>query len=156
MDKAVRLQAASDEVRAAIDCMIAAMNNVAGPYGKSYARCMSDLCYACYHLAKALLLSRGIAASSHEAVQTLLAMHFVKPAALPQDTVGRLNDLMDKRHVADYKPHIAISSEDVARFRPWIAGYMREVLKLLGKTVPAEEAGALLRAVKDFENIGLE
>ena len=101
-------------------------------------------------------MSRGISASSHEAVQTLLAMHFVKPAALPQDTVGRLNDLMDKRHVADYKPHIAISSEDVARFRPWIAGYMREVLKLLGKSVAAEEIGALRRTVGDFEKIKLE
>jgi uncharacterized protein (UPF0332 family) len=155
VDKAVRLQAAANEVRAAHDCMVAAMNNLAGPYGKAYGRCVSDLYYACYHLASALLLSRGIAASSHEAVQTLLALHFVKPAALPQDTVGKLNELMDKRHVADYKTHIAIGSEDIARLRPWIVSFAHEVLGLLGKSAPAEEAGPLLRAVNDFAKIPL-
>jgi uncharacterized protein (UPF0332 family) len=156
VDKAVRLQAAVDELRAANGCMVAAMNNIAGPYGRAYGRCVSDLYYACYHLARALLSSRGIAAGSHEAVQTLLALHFVKPAALPQDTVGKLNELMDKRHVADYKPHIMIGSEDIARFRPWIVGFVHGVLKLLGKSAPAEEAGALRRAADDFEKIRLE
>ena len=156
MDKAVRLQASLDEVRAANDCMVAAMNNIAGPYGRAYGRCVSDLYYACYHVARALLVSRGIAAGSHEAVQTLLALHFVKPAALPQDTVGKLNELMDKRHVADYKPHITIGSEDIARFRPWIVDFVRGVLKLLGRSAPAEEAGAMQRAVDDFEKIRLE
>lgn len=156
MDKAVRLQAAANEVRAARDCMVAAMNNLAGPYGKVYGRCVSDLYYACYHLASALLLSRGIAANSHEAVQTLLALHYVKPAALPQDTVGKLNELMDKRHVADYKSHIVIGGDDIARLRPWIVGFVRGVLKLLGKSAPAAEAGALQRAVDDFEKIRLE
>ena len=155
MDKAVRLQAAANEVRAAHDCMVAAMNNLAGPYGKAYGRCVSDLYYACYHLASALLLSRGIAASSHEAVQTLLALHFVKPATLPQDTVAKLNELMDKRRVADYKSHIAIGSDDIARFRPWIVGFVREVLKLLGKSAPPKETAALQQAVNDFEKIGL-
>jgi len=156
VDKAVRLQIAADELRAANDCMIAAMNNIAAPYGKAYGRCVSDLYYASYHLARALLSSRGIAASSHEAVQTLLALHFVKPAALPQDTVGKLNELMDKRHAADYKPHIAIVSEDIARYRPWIAAYMRDVLTLLGKSAPAEQAAAMRRVVGDFEKIRLE
>ena len=156
MDKTVIAQTVADEIRAARECMAAAMNNLTGAYGKAYGRCLSDLYYACYHLASALLASKGIAANSHEAVQKLLALHFVKAAALPRETTAKLNDLMDKRHVADYRPYIRIGAEDVAVFRPWIAGYVREVLKLLGKAVPAEEAGALLRAVKDFENIGPE
>ena len=156
MDKTVIAQTVADELRAASECMAAAMNNLTGAYGKAYGRCLSDLYYACYHLASALLASKGIAANSHEAVQKLLALHFVKAAALPRETTAKLNDLMDKRHVADYRPYIRIGAEDVAVFRPWIAGYVREVLKLLGKAVPAEEAGALLRAVKDFENIGPE
>jgi hypothetical protein len=63
---------------------------------------------------------------------------------------------MDKRHVADYRPYIRIGTEDLAGFRPWIVSYAREVLKLLGKSVPLEETGALQRAVKDFEKIELE
>ena len=156
MDKAVIAQTVADEIRAAKECMAAAMNNLTGPYGKLYGRCVSDLYYACYHLASALLASKGIAANSHEAVQKLLALHFVKPAALPRDTTAKLNDLMDKRHVADYRPYIPIGTEDLAVFRPWIVSYVREVLKLLGKSVPVEEAGVLQRVVKDFEKIEFE
>ena len=156
MDKAVIAQTVADEIRAARDCMAAAMNNLTGAYGKAYGRCLSDLYFACYHLASALLASKGISANSHEAVQKLLALHFVKAAALPRDTTAKLNDLMDKRHVADYRPYIRIGTEDLAVFRPWIVGYVREVLKLLGKAVPAEEAAALQRTVKDFEKIALD
>ena len=153
MDKTVIAQTVSDEVRAAKDCMVAAMNNLAGPYGKAYGRCVSDLSYACFHMATALLASKGISVISHEAAQKLLALHFVKPAELPQDTTGKLNELMDKRRVADYKPYIPIGMEDVAGFRPWVAGFMRAVLKLLGKSVPAAEAKPLQLAVDDFEKI---
>lgn len=156
MDKAVIAQTVADEIRAAKDCMAATMNNLTGAYGKAYGRCLSDLYYACYHLARALLASKGIAANSHEAVQKLLALHFVKPAALPRDTTAKLNDLMDKRHVADYRPYIPIGTEDLAGFRPWIVGFVRGVLRLLGKSAPAQEAGALQRAVDDFEKIRLE
>ena len=156
MDKAVIAQTVVDEIRAAKDCMAAAMNNLTGTYGKAYGRCLSDLYYACYHLASALLASKGITANSHEAVQKLLALHFVKAAALPRDTTAKLNDLMDKRHVADYRPYIRIGAEDLAVFRSWIASYVRDVLRLLGKSVPADEAGALQRLVKDFEKIELE
>ena len=156
MDKTLIAQTVADEIRAAKDCMAAAMNNLTGTYGKAYGRCLSDLYYACYHLASALLASKGITANSHEAVQRLLALHFVKASALPRDTTAKLNELMDKRHVADYRPYIRIGTEDLAVFRPWIVSYAREVLKLLGKSVPVEETGALQRAVKDFEKIELE
>ena len=78
------------------------------------------------------------------------------PGALPRDTSAKLNDLMDKRHVADYRPYIPIGAEDVAGFRPWIVGFVPAVLKLLGKSAPVEEAAALQRAVDDFEKIRLE
>jgi hypothetical protein len=55
-----------------------------------------------------------------------------------------------------YKPHILIGSEDIARFRPWIGGFVRAVLRLLGKSAPVEEAAALQRAADDFAKIRLE
>ncbi|MBI3375788.1 MAG: HEPN domain-containing protein [Betaproteobacteria bacterium] len=156
MDKTVMVETVADEIRAAGGCMIAAMNNLAGSYGKAYGRCVSDLYYACYHLGRALLASRGIAANSHEAVQRLLALHFVKPAALPQDTIAKLNELMDKRHVADYKSYIAIGVDDIAAFRPWIAGFVRNVLKLLGKAAPVADGKLLQKAADDLERLRLE
>jgi uncharacterized protein (UPF0332 family) len=149
-------QAVADEVRAATRCMAAAMNNLAGPFGKAYGRCMGELYYACFHLASALLASKGIAAGSHEAVQKLLALHFVKPAALPQGTVASLNEQMDKRHVADYKPYIAIGAEDIARQRPWIASFVRDAPRLLGKAAPRADADSLIAMLSAFEAHALE
>ncbi len=156
MDKAVIAQTVADEVAAARGCMVAAMNSLEGPYGKAYARSMSDLYYMCYHLASALLASRGIGAKSHEAVQKLLALHFVKPAALPQETTAKFNELMDKRHVADYRPYIAIGAQDVAALRSWISGFVREVLKLLGRSAPAGDARSLQELVAAFDRLALE
>ncbi|TAK43567.1 MAG: HEPN domain-containing protein [Betaproteobacteria bacterium] len=135
--------------------MIAALNSVAGPFGKAYGRCVSDLYYACFHLSSALLASHGIEVRSHEAVQKLLALHFVKPAALPQETIARLNELMDKRHVADYKPYIPIGLEDIVVLRPWISGFVRGVLALLDKRAPATEAASLLRLAQQFDALQL-
>jgi uncharacterized protein (UPF0332 family) len=155
MDKAVIAQTVADEVGAAEGCLAAAMNGLAGPYGRTHARSVSDLYYACYHLAAALLASKGIAAATHEAVHKLIALHFVKPAALPADTVARLNELMDKRHVADYKPYIPITGEDISRFRPWVAAFARRALKLLDKSAPARRAKSLLELVAQFEKLAI-
>ena len=156
MAKSVIAQTVGDELRAAADCLVAAMNNLAGPYGKAYSRSTSDLYYACYHLANALLASRGIGATSHEAVQKLLALHFVKPAALPADTNRKFNELMDKRHAADYKPFVPIGAEDVAAFKPWIAAFARDALKLLGKAAPPAELKTLHKALADFDRLAVE
>ncbi len=151
MERAVIAKTVADELAAATGCMAAALNNLAGPYGKVYGRCISDLYYACFHLASALLASSGIEARSHESVQKLLALHFVKPAALPQETIARLNELMDKRHVADYKPYISIGPEDIVALRPWISGFVRNVLRLLDKRAPAAAVDSLLRLAGQLE-----
>lgn len=156
MDKTVIAQTVADEVAAARGCMVAALNSLTGPHGKAFGRCISDLYYACHHLATALLASKGLSARSHEAVQKLLALHFVKPAALPQETIAKLNDLMDKRHAADYRPYVRLGAEDVAALRAWIAGFERDALKLLGKAAPAEDARALLDLVASFERLELK
>lgn len=156
MDKAVIAKTVADELAAATGCMIAALNSLAGPHGKAYGRCVSDLYYACFHLSSALLASRGIEARSHEAVQKLLALHFVKPAALPQETTARLNELMDKRHVADYKTYIAIGPEDIAALRPWISGFVRNVLKLLETRAPESEIESLQRLARQFDAAPIE
>ncbi|MCD8387559.1 MAG: hypothetical protein LUD17_11825 [Bacteroidales bacterium] len=38
--------------------------------------------YACFYAAIALLLSRGIETKSHEGVQRMLGLHFIKPGLI--------------------------------------------------------------------------
>jgi hypothetical protein len=75
---------------------------------------------------------------------------------MPQETTARLNELMDKRHVADYKPYIPIGREDIVALRPWISGFVRNVLRLLEKRAPAAEVESLQRLVNQFGATPLE
>jgi len=44
----------------------------------------------------------------------------------------------------------------VAAFKPWIAAFARDVLKLLGKAAPSAELKALHKALADFDRLTLE
>lgn len=154
MDKAEIAQAVEAELAAARGRLASAMNNLAGPYGAQHRSCIADLYFAAFHAASALLASRGLRARSHEAAQELLALHFVKPAALPADTTRRLNALMDRRHTADYKSVVPVEAADVAEFKPWVGAFLREALVLLGKAAPREERTQLERLLKEFDRLG--
>lgn len=155
MDKAELAQTVANELRACGGKLAAAMNNLAGPYGTQYRSCIPDLYFACYHMATALLAARGIRARSHEATQELLSLHFVKPAAMLADTSKRFNELMDKRHTADYRTYIAVDENDVAEFRPWVSDFLKGGLRLLGKSVSPEQAKGLEKMLRQFDEIHL-
>ncbi len=155
MEKTGTTQAVKSELKASAGCLASAMNNLAGPYGREYRSSIKELYFACFHVATALLVSKGIRAKSHDAAQELLALHFVKPAALPADTSRKFNALMDRRNTADYKTFVPVDACDVLEFRPWICDFMRKTLQLLGKSAASKEAAQLLRLVGAFERIGI-
>lgn len=151
MDKTEIAQTVTAELQAAIGRLASALNNLTGAYGAQHRSCISDLYFASFHLAAALLASKGLRARSHEAAQELLALHFVRAGALPGDTTKKLNALMDRRHTADYKPVVPVDAEDVAEFSPWVCTFARAAGKLLGKAVPETDAAALEKLVKALE-----
>jgi len=65
--------------------------------------CASSMYFAVFHAAEALLYAKGIEAASHKAVASLLALHFVRPGALPRETSAKFSALMAARHDADYE-----------------------------------------------------
>lgn len=74
--------------------------------------CVSSMYFAVFHAAEALLRAKGIEASSHKAVASLLALHFVRPGALPRETSAQFSALMAGRHDADYNEAIPFGPED--------------------------------------------
>lgn len=154
MDRAEIAQLVAGEVAAAHGSLAAAMNNISGPHGPQYRSCIKEMYFACFHMATALLASKAIRARSHDAVQELLALHFVKPAALPADTVRKLGALMERRHTADYKTFATVDATDVVEFKPWVSRFLADGLKLLGKSAPESESGGLRRALAEFEKLG--
>ena len=69
--------------------------------------------YAAYHLTCAALFLTGVEPKSHEGAQSMLAMHLVKPGHIGGRSSKILNNLMNERHVADYKGNIPITDQDV-------------------------------------------
>ncbi len=154
MDRAEIAVRVAGEVEAARGSLVAAMNSIAGPYGAQYRSSVAQLYFACFHMASALLVEKGIRARSHEAVQELLALHFVKPAALPADTTRKLASLMDRRHTVDYRPFVPVGAVDLEEFRPWAIQFLSAALALIEKSAPDAAAG-LRAAIAQFERLRL-
>ncbi|MGQ0656333.1 MAG: hypothetical protein ACT4P4_29435 [Betaproteobacteria bacterium] len=108
---------------------------VANAKARLHRKALASLCCAAYDASCALLRAKGIHPDSHEGVQSMLSLHFVKAGALPADTTKRLHALMALRHAADYKGDVEIGAGDVREQRAWTIGYVARVLDLL-------EAGA--------------
>jgi uncharacterized protein (UPF0332 family) len=152
MDRAEIAARVAGEVEAARGALVAAMNSVVGPYGVQYRSSVAQLYFACFHMASALLAERGIRARSHEAVQELLALHFVKPATLPADTARKFASLMDRRHTVDYRTFVPVGAADLEEFRPWAIQFLSSGLVLVEKSVP-QAAAELRAAITQFERL---
>jgi uncharacterized protein (UPF0332 family) len=77
-----------------------------------YRNAVTDLYYAAYHAAVALLAVHGIEAASHEGVQAQFGLHFVKTGALDKNAGKDLGSLHHARLTADYKGYIELDRED--------------------------------------------
>jgi uncharacterized protein (UPF0332 family) len=154
MERAEIAHAVAGGLAAAHGSLAAALNNLSGPHGPQYRSCIAEMYFACFHMASALLASKGIRARSHDALQELLALHYVKPAALPADTVRRLGLLMERRHTAHYKTFAPVDATDVEEFRSWVSRFLADGLKLLGRLAPEPEAGRLRGTIAEFDRHG--
>jgi uncharacterized protein len=71
---------------------------------------VNRLYYACFYAVSALLLTKGLTATSHSGLRTLFHQHLIRPGLLPLGQ-GPLSDrLFDQRQRSDYADlvHFAI------------------------------------------------
>lgn len=78
---------------------------------------VSRLYYAVLHAVRALLLTKGIEARSHEGALRLLGLHFVKSGVFETRFSHFFSMLMKLREEADYNPAYTFSGEDFEDFR---------------------------------------
>jgi uncharacterized protein (UPF0332 family) len=80
--------------------------------------CASRCYYAMFFLAEAVLLTRGLKASSHKGVISLFGEHFVKTGIFERELGKALSDAYDKRLIGDYGVGFAVverEAEDMLR-----------------------------------------
>jgi len=78
-----------------------------------YDPAISRLYYAMFYCAEALLLAKGHSFSSHRAVISAFAQHYVKSGALPQELHQWLRTAFAKRQISDYEFITALDASDV-------------------------------------------
>jgi uncharacterized protein (UPF0332 family) len=78
-----------------------------------YDSAISRLYYAMFYCAEALLLAQGQSFSSHRAVISAFAQHFVKPGLVPTELHQWLRAAFAKRQVSDYEYMVTADEADV-------------------------------------------
>lgn len=107
--------------------------------------CASSMYFAVFHAAEALLYAKGIEATSHKAVASLLALHFVRPGTLPRETSSKFSALMAGRHDADYNEAIPFGLEDARAAAATGQALLADLLGALAGASGAPSAAAARR-----------
>ena len=88
--------------------------------------------YAVYHAAKAALLNKGVSPKSHEGIERMFSLYYVKVNLIETDIGRIIGRLMKLREEADYYPETSFSlkdsSEAIEMAERFVAN-IREVVK---------------------------
>ncbi|HHT9136370.1 MAG TPA: HEPN domain-containing protein [Candidatus Wunengus sp. YC60] len=77
-----------------------------------YYKSVTSAYYAVYHAAKAALLLDGIAPQSHEGIERMFSLYYVKPGKIGAHIGKIIGRLMKLRSEADYYPETPFNSDD--------------------------------------------
>lgn len=102
------LRAKEEIARAAEELKAAAVLHEKGFYFKSVASAY----YSLYHAAKALLLVKGVDPKSHEGVERMFSLYYIKTKEFDLAAGKAIGRLMKMREEADYYPEVPFTPEE--------------------------------------------
>ncbi|NWF75898.1 MAG: HEPN domain-containing protein [Nitrospirae bacterium] len=103
-----RLLAQDEFIRAMDELKAAKVLHESGFYYKSIASAY----YAVYHSAKAALLMKGVVPQSHEGVERMFSLYYVKTKDVEIDIGKIIGRLMKLREEADYYPETSFTPDE--------------------------------------------
>lgn len=107
-----------------------------------YDSCASRSYYAMFFMAEAVLLTRGLAASSHKGVITLFGQHFARTGAVERWTGRALNEAYDKRLLGDYGIGFMIAAEEARKLVQTATDFVRQLKGYLDEWEKEQEKKA--------------
>ncbi len=109
IDKEEGMLRSKEEIARAVEEMHAAsVLQKEGLYFKS----VSSAYYSIYHAAKALLLIKGVDPKSHEGVERMFSLYYVKTKEFDLSAGKAIGRLMKMREEADYYPEVPFTLEE--------------------------------------------
>jgi len=91
---------------------------------------VTRLYYACFNAARGLLTAKGIEASTHNGVKTMISMEFIRKGILDIEHGATLSDLFNQRQVSDYEAYAYRDASSVAYLLPRAEAFIEAVEEL--------------------------
>ncbi len=92
--------------------------------------------YAMFYGALAMLASKGLGASKHSGVLSLLGRHFIKTGAFPVDYGRYLREAFELRQGADYREFVQVTQEQVQETIAHADAFLQCARQMLGDSEP--------------------
>ncbi len=135
-----KLKLAEAELQLAAENLAAAMLVAANSL---YRNAVTNLYYAAYHSVVALLAVHGIETASHDGVQTMFGLHFVKPGVVDKNAGKHLGNLYHARLTADYKGYVDLDRTDYEEAAQQAKVVLQAATDYLRKHVPTLDLSAV-------------
>jgi uncharacterized protein len=78
-----------------------------------WRKAVTNIYYVFLNLIRAILAEKGIYPKTHEGIERMFALHFIKGEIFPKRIATYFSNLMSRRTEADYKFFIEFSKDDV-------------------------------------------
>jgi uncharacterized protein (UPF0332 family) len=121
------LRAKDEMARAADEVKAATALHEKGFYFKS----VSSAYYAIYHAAKALLLLKGVDPKTHEGVERMFSLYYIKTKEFELSGGKAIGRLMKMREEADYYPEVPFTPEESQEAIKMAADFIDKAMKVM-------------------------
>lgn len=98
-----------------------------------WRKAVTNIYYVLLNLIRAVLAEKGIFPKTHEGVERMFALHFVKGEVFPKKIAIFFSNLMSRRTEADYKFFIEFSKDDVKDYLLWLEEAFPYFRKAMGE-----------------------
>ena len=96
-----------------------------------YFKSIASAYYAIYHASKALLLLKGIDPKTHEGVERMFGLYFIKTNEFDVSVGKALGRLMKMRQEADYHPEIPFTGDESTEAIQMAAAFIEKARELM-------------------------
>lgn len=104
-----------------VDLALTELKSLKGNIKESvWRKAVTNIYYIFLNLIRAILAEKGIYPKTHEGIERMFALHFIKGEVFPKRIATYFSNLMSRRTEADYKFFIDFSKDDVKGYLEWL------------------------------------